>query len=120
MPYTVKETKVFDAPFEEVYKSLVMSVEAMNGKILVNDQENRRLEAHMDKKLYGKVLGDRSCLEIDLGAGTENKTSLAITAYPLNAVGQKLMFGAREGVVPRVLEALEQEIQSRLDEYSAN
>lgn len=116
MPYTIKATQVFNHPYIEVYKSLYLSVQAMQGKILVHDPDNKRFEAQMDKKLYGKVLGDRSKLEVSFAEDSEAQTSVMITAYPVNPIGQKLMFGARKGVVPRVLEALQEEMESRLEE----
>ncbi|KAA3646519.1 MAG: hypothetical protein DWQ07_09920 [Chloroflexi bacterium] len=115
MPYTVEVTKTFNYPYIDVYKSLYLSVEAMKGKILVHDPDNQRFEAQMDKKLYGKYLGDRSRLEISFDTESEEQTALLITAYPVNPIGQKLMFGARKGVIPRVLEALQTEMESRLE-----
>ena len=114
MPYTVNVTKVFNYPYTDVYKSMYLSVEAMKGKVLVHEPDEKRFEAQMDKKLYGKYLGDRSRLEISLEAPSDEQTTLQITIYPVNPIGQKLMFGARKGVIPRVLEALQEEMESRL------
>lgn len=114
MSYTVKVTKTFEHPFDDTYKSVHQSVEAMKGKVLLSDPDNRHFEAQMDKKLYGKYLGDRSRLEIDFVNESDDATMLAITAYPVNPIGQKLMFGARKGVIPRVLESLYAEMEQRL------
>ncbi len=86
----------------------------MKGKIKVHDLEGKRLHAQIDKKLYGKILGDRSALEITFTEEEEDATSIEINAYPLNAVGQKLMFGARNGVVETVLKAFYQEMEKQL------
>ncbi len=39
-----------------------------------------------------------------------------IYGYPLNAVGQKLLFGARPGVVETVISVLFEEVQKKLTE----
>ncbi|MDP2964813.1 MAG: hypothetical protein Q8N39_02105 [Pelolinea sp.] len=88
----------------------------MGGKIIVHDLANKQLHAQMNKKLHGKILGDRSKLEIDFKDEAEGGTNMAIKAYPLNAVGQKLMFGARKGVVETVLTAFYEEVEKRLTE----
>ena len=67
----------------------------MGGKILIHDPEKRQLHAQMDKKLFGNVLGDRSKMEIQFAVNDSGETSVYIYAYPLNAVGQKLMFGKK-------------------------
>jgi len=119
MPYDVNDTKSFNAGFEPIYRAAYFSVKAMNGKILVNDPKNRKMQAQMDKKLYGKVLGDRSKLEIEFVEDQPGVTTLKILAYPLNAIGQKLMFGARKGVVETVLAAFYAEIEKRLETQQA-
>lgn len=113
MPYTVKVEKTFDHPFTDTYKSVYLSVKVLKGKVLVHKPDKKHLEAQMDKKLYGAVLGDRSKFEIDFVEENENQTRLMITAYPVNPIGQKLMFGARKGVVQRVMEALFNEMEKQ-------
>ena len=115
MPYTVKVEKTFDQSFTNTYKSLYLSVKLLKGKILVNKPEKKRLEAQMDKTLYGVVLGDRSRFEIDFVEESENQTKLLITAYPVNPIGQKLMFGARKGVIPKVMDALFNEMEKKFE-----
>jgi hypothetical protein len=85
----------------------------MGGKVILHDIAGGRLQGQMDKKLYGKILGDRSLLDIRL-TESNGETQLAILAYPLNAINQKLMFGARPGVVQTVLAAFHQEVEKRL------
>lgn len=114
MPYEKESTKVINYPHEEVYRAGYLSIKNMGGKILKHDPENKQLHAQMDKKLYGKVLGDRSKLEIQFSDEGESATKIYIFAYPLNAVGQKLMFGARKGVVETVIAAFYDEVEKQL------
>lgn len=116
MPYTVKVSKTFNFPYIDTYKSVYLSIKALKGKILLHEPDEKRLHAQMDKKLYGSYLGDRSRLEIEFISESEGETTLEIIAYPVNPIGQKLMFGARKGVIPKVLEALYNETHTRLSE----
>lgn len=113
MPYDVNSAKTYAYPLKKVYESAYLSIVAMGGKVIKNDVANGRLQGQMDKKLYGKILGDRSLLDITL-TEAEGETNMAILAYPLNAVNQKLMFGARPGVVQTVVAAFYNEVEKRL------
>ena len=61
------------------------------------------MKGQFDKKIHGKVLGDRSQILVTVTNGDANTSTIAIEAYPINPVGQKLQFGARKGVVPTVV-----------------
>jgi hypothetical protein len=54
-------------------------------------------------------------LEVQLAPAEEDNTQVGVYAFPLNAVGQKLMFGARPGVVETVLRVLFREVGERLE-----
>jgi len=115
MPFEKTASKIFNHPFEKVYEAAYLSVKPMGGKVLKNDPANKILQAQMDKKLYGKILGDRSLLEVTFSTETDGSIRIDVLAYPLNAIWQKLMFGARPGVVETVLAAFFNEIEKRLD-----
>jgi hypothetical protein len=114
MPYEKTATKIYDFPINEVYEAANLSIKPMGGKILKNDPANMFMQAQMDKKLYNRVLGDRSMLEVKFNYESDDRTKMEVLAYPLNAVGQKLMFGARPGVVEAILVAFYDEIEKRL------
>jgi len=114
MSYTVEDSKAFNGTFNDTFEAARSSIKTLKGKVLVDKPDKKRLEARMDKKLYGKVLGDYSKLEIDFSNESDDTTTLSVTAYPINPVGQKLMFGAREGVVPKVVEAFYDEVEKAL------
>ncbi len=116
MAYDKKSSKIYEQPFDRVYKAAYFAIKQMSGKILLNDPEHKQLQVQMDKKLYGKVLGDRSKLEIVFSTSDSgDETTISILAYPLNAVGQKLMFGARPGVVEAILAAFYAEVDKQLE-----
>ncbi|MEE4176471.1 MAG: hypothetical protein V2I46_03085 [Bacteroides sp.] len=116
MPYEKTRSKQFEYSFEAVYKAAYTCVKQLGGKILKSEPEGKLLHVQMDKKLKGEVLGDRSKLEMTFTVDEAGHTNLSIFAYPLNAVGQKLMFGARKGVVDRVLTVFLEEVEKRLAE----
>lgn len=116
MPYEKTRSKLFEYPFEAVYTAAYQCVKSLGGKVLKSEPEQKQLHAQMDKKLKGDVLGDRSKLEMTFTLDEAGHTTLSIFAYPLNAVGQKLMFGARKGVVDRVLTVFFEEVEKRLAE----
>lgn len=115
MPYEKESTYTFNYPLETVFESALTCVPHMGGKVLKQDQGKGVLHAQMDKKLFGDYLGDRSKLEMRYSAGDGEKTDVYIFAYPLNAVGQKLMFGARQGVVEKILAAFCEEMEKNLN-----
>ena len=116
MPYEKESKKTLNYPIEMVFKSAKSCIVQMGGKILKDEQNDGVLYAQMDKKLFGDYLGDRSKLEIKFTEVENNKTEIYIYAYPLNAVGQKLMFGARKDVVERMMTAFYEQIEKKLQE----
>ncbi|MFZ3070646.1 MAG: hypothetical protein WA110_05950 [Anaerolineaceae bacterium] len=116
MPYEVKKSKKFAYPYEDVYKSAYLVTKKLGGKVVLHQPENKKMHTEMDKKLQGKVLGDRSHLEFTFTVDDAGETNVQIFGYPLNAVGQKLMFGARPGVVETVVSVLFDEIEKKLQE----
>ena len=103
MPYTVKDSRKYEQAQDAVYQAALKAITGLEGKVLAEDAVAGTIKGQFDKKIHGKVLGDRSQLLVALSSDGENATTIAIEAYPINPVGQKLMFGARKGVVPTVV-----------------
>ncbi len=114
MSYDVKLTKNYAARPETVISVCKKVAVELGGKVLTHDENAKILHIQMDKKLQGNVLGDRSKLEIHYSAPTDESTQLEVLAYPLNVVGQKLMFGARPGVVQTVLKVFFEQVEEKL------
>ena len=115
MPYEQKSSQSYPYPVDKVFAAAISSIQHMGGKVAKKDEKNGKLIAQMDKKLFGNYLGDRSQLEIQFMSENEEATRMEVLAFPLNAVGQKLMFGARPGVVETVLRVLFREVGERLE-----
>jgi hypothetical protein len=114
MPFEIKKVMTYPQSFEEVYKAAYLTVQSLGGKVIKHDLANKQLFGQMDKKFQGKLLGDRSRLEMTFSQDADGQTVLSMYAYPLNAVGQKLMFGARKGVVETVVAGFFEEVSKKL------
>jgi hypothetical protein len=119
MPYEQQSSKKIPFPLEKVFSSTLSTLQFMGGKIIKNDVERGILTAQMDKKLFGNYLGDRSQVEINFIREADEGTTINIFAYPLNAIGQKLLFGARKGVVETIIRVFYQELEKRLEKDSS-
>ncbi len=102
MPFTVKETRTYPHPTDATYQAALKAIAGLQGKVLAEDPAAGTVKGQFDKTIHGKVLGDRSQMIVSVSAA-DGQSSVAIEAYPINPVGQKLQFGARKGVVPTVV-----------------
>ena len=102
MPYTINEEKKFEFTQDEVYQAALGAVDGLQGKVLETDDASV-IEAKFDKKIHGKVLGDRTQLKVVVTDSASGAT-VAVEAYPIDAIGRKLQFGARKGVTRTVVD----------------
>ena len=113
MPFEQHQEKTYVQDRRKVYDAALKSVEKLKGQILSSKLEDFRLEVKFDKTLLGKVLGERTNLTCAVHAdGEQSKT--VVDAYPLDAVGRKLMFGARKGVTQEVINLFTQHLENNL------
>jgi len=102
MPYEIHQEKVYTQPQAEVFTASLKAVQKLGGKVLSQKPEEFRIEVKFDKTILGRVLGDRTNLVCSVRADGAGST-VVVDAYPLDAVGRKLMFGARPGVTQTVV-----------------
>ena len=114
MSYDKQFDKTFANPMADVFAAAAACVKDMCGKVLKQDEAKGIMHAWMDKKLDGAYLGDRSKLEMQFSDQGEEGTVVHVLAYPLDAIGNKLMFGARKGVVETIVKALFERMVGRL------
>ncbi len=107
-PFDQYDEHAFSASVEKVIAALATGAKKLGAEVKASDAAAGTFDAQFDKKMRGKILGDRSWVEVRVTAkgGT---AQCSLYAFPLNAIGQKLMFGAREGVVDAVIAALWEE-----------
>ena len=103
MSLFVQETKTYSAAPDAVYQAAIGAVSGLGGKLAAHDSAARTLTVKFDKKILGRVLGDRTHVSVVISAADNEPTAVSVEAYPLDAVGQRLLFGARKGVTETVV-----------------
>lgn len=101
--YTVRREESYEEGREAVFEAALGAVDGLQGKVLKQDAGAGSIEAQFDKKIHGKVLGDRTRAEIAVGDGENGVGRITVAIYPVDPVGRKLQFGARKGVPQQVL-----------------
>ena len=113
MPYDVHQEKNYLQERSKVHDAALKSVEKLKGQVLKSKPAEFQFEVKFDKTLLGKVLGDRTQMTCAVQADGDG-SKVVMDIYPLNAVGQKLMFGARKGVSEEVLKMFAEHLESNL------
>lgn len=98
MPFEVKQEKQYPKPSAAVYEAAMKAVAGLGGKVLKQNPGGGDFEVTFDKKILGQVLGDRTQMAGKVSSQGDEGSAVAIEIYPLDAIGRKLMFGARKGV----------------------
>ncbi len=114
MPFTIHETKTYQHSLETVFEAALGAINGLEGQVLDSSAESGKIQAKFDKKILGKVLGDRTQIEISLESPSPAITNVAVEVYPLDPVGRKLMFGARKGVSRTVVNWFVAHLEHRL------
>jgi hypothetical protein len=113
MPFEKHQEKTYSQDQSKVYNAALKSVEKLKGQVLTSRPEDFRFEVKFEKTLLGKVLGDRTqmtCVVQSNGEGSK----VIMDIYPLDAIGRKLMFGARKGVPEEVIRLFTEHMESNL------
>ncbi len=114
MPFEVQETRTYTCEAEAAYRAALAAIAGLHGQTLHTDPGQRRIEARFDKKLRGKVLGDRTQIEIRVTEPAAGQGAVDVLVYPLDALNRKLMFGARKGVPETVLSWFFEELEQHM------
>ncbi len=112
--FTINDEKQYSCSSEEVYQAALGAIGGLEGKILKQDPAAGTVEVRFDKKILGKVLGDRTQMKVMITNPDNDSSAVAVEIYPLDAVGQKLMFGARKGVSRTVADWFYAHLEHRL------
>lgn len=113
MPYDIHHEKNYSQDSRSVYDAALKSAGELKGQMLSSSANDLRFEVKFDKTILGKVLGDRTQMTCVVQTA-ENGTKVVMDAYPLDAVGRKLMFGARKGVTQSVIELFTTHLENNL------
>lgn len=112
MSYVVKETKIYNRAADEIIKSAEAAIAQLGGKpSKKNKPAEGRLDANFNKKVGGKPLNNRVQLEVKITSQSPEQCQVAIEAYPVDPIGNKLAFGVQgqpgQVVLDAFLSALE-------------
>lgn len=113
MPYEIHQEKTYSQSVAAVHTAALKSVATLKGQFVSSAPEQYRFEVKYDKTVLGKVLGDRSqmtCVIVADGEGSK----VVVDGYPLDAIGRKLMFGARAGVTQTVIDWFFEHLEKNL------
>jgi len=113
MPYDVHQEKNYSQDRSKVYDAALKSVETLKGKILSSKPEDFHFEVKFDKTILGKVLGDRTQMTCAIQTDGDG-SRIVMDIYPLDAVGRKLMFGARKGASEEALRMFTENLENNL------
>ncbi|MCD4673445.1 MAG: hypothetical protein K8R77_12345 [Anaerolineaceae bacterium] len=100
--YDISEEKCFLQPEEQVFQAVLGAIAGLEGKVIEQDDSERKIKAYFPKTILGNTLGDRTHLLIDCLLDAEG-TKISVLGYPVDAVQRKLMFGVRKGVTRKVI-----------------
>jgi len=103
MPYTINEEKSFSYTPEKAYSAVLAAIKGLEGKILSEAKEELLVRIQFNKTIHGQVLGDRTEFHVQAQEDADG-AKVTVDAFPVDAVGRKLMFGARKGVTRTVLD----------------
>ncbi len=112
--YTITEEKRYPQPMSSVFEAALGAVGGLEGKVLKQDTAGGRIEAQFDKKIHGKVLGDRTQLIVQIKDQAADETTVTVEIFPIDAVGRPLQFGARKGVTRTVADWYWAHLEHRL------
>ena len=118
MSLLVQSAKSYDTPVSVLYQAALGAVEGLEGSVITQDRDKSEIQAKFDKKILGHVLGDRTQIKVMIVSEGDNKNSVSIECFPLDAVGRKLMFGARKGVTETVVSWFFAHLEHRLQKSS--
>lgn len=111
--YTINDAVSYPQQPDVVQQAAVAAIEALGGKVDKKKTTSGHVEAKLDKKMRGKVIGDRNQLTLELQA-SDDGCQVALTAFPLDPIGRPLTFGARAGATRTAVDYFLEELNQRL------
>ena len=118
--YRITDTKTYQQSAENLQAAMLAAVKTLEGKIAKQKAGGTgKTVVKFHKTVLGKVLGDRSHFELTVQP-TSDGSQLDVLAYPLDAIGRELKFGARKGVTKTLLSWLHAHIDHQLAKQSTS
>jgi hypothetical protein len=116
MPYEAKATKTYDQPIDDMIKSISEVFGRLGGKASKkNNPAQGYFETNFNKKIKGEYMVNRVQLEVKIDSQSADQCAVTAEAYPVDPVGQKLMFGVRGKPAGFVLDTFFTELEAQLE-----
>ena len=113
MKYTVKESKSFPHSASDMIASTNQALNALGGKLSRKSKPKAGyFDMTFNKKIKGKYFTNRVQMHVKIQANSAEQSTLAVEAYPVNPIGQKLMFGVRGKPARFVIDAFWTELEA--------
>ena len=95
MSYEVKETRTYDHSADAVNRLAAEVIRQLGGKLSKKKSADGSLTANFNKKIKGKMFANRCQLEVTVIPQTAEQCQVTMLAYPVDPIGNKLLFGVR-------------------------
>lgn len=106
MSYVAKMRKSYNKPAAEIGRIVSTAVERLGGKeSKKSNPVGGYLDANFNKKIGGKPINNRVQLEAKIKADSPEQSTMAVMAYPVDPLGNKLGFGVQGEPAQTVLDA---------------
>ncbi len=117
MSYTVKESKSFAHSASDMIASTSQALNALGGKLSKKSKPKAGyFDITFNKKINDKgkkrYINNRVQLHVKIEADSAEKSLIVVQAYPVNPIGQKLMFGVRGKPARLVIDAFWAELEA--------
>jgi hypothetical protein len=115
MSYEAKATRTYDQPAEIVVELAAKAIADLGGKPSKKSKPaSRRLEANFNKKIGNRAFGNRCQVEISVTSQTAEQCALAARVYPVDPIGNPLLFGVRGKPAHLVLDIFLADLDQRV------
>ena len=115
MSYEAKATKTYDQSAEAVVELAAKAIADLGGKLSKKSKPaSGRLEANFNKKIGNRAFGNRCQVEISVSSQNAEQCALAARVYPVDPIGQPLLFGVRGKPAHLVLSTLLADLDQRV------
>lgn len=113
MAFEAKATKSLNLSEAAARQAVSAAMEGLGGKTTKkNKPAEGYFESNFNKKIKGEYMNNRVQLEIKVVAQSPEQSAVSALAYPVDPVGQKLMFGVRGKPARLVLDKFFAELEA--------
>ena len=115
MSYDVNYQQSFKCSADEVTQAASEILNRLGGKVSTKTNLTKgQLEADFNKKIGHRTLNNRCQLRIKVKSQSPTSCQVMAKAYPIDPMGQKLMFGVQGNAAQIVGDAFFQELTSQV------